>query len=235
MKSDERHNDNNITAVNSTIDKTAKIYKDVRVTDSTIHGKAELADFSRIYSSKLEHDNRIGRSSLIYHSTIGKFSYTGSNTVIMYTDVGSFSSISWNVTIGPANHDHSKLSTHDFLYNDAVGLRPEGAVQIYDRFVKRTRIGNDVWIGAGAVLLNGVTIGDGAVIGANATVTKDVEPYAIVVGSPARVVAHRFSDEIIAALQDLRWWEFDEAKIKAIYPLLSDDVTMSLIAKIKEI
>ncbi len=87
------------------------------------------------------------------------------------------------------------------------------------------RIGNDVWIAREAVILSGVTIGDGAVIGARAVVSKDVEPYAVVAGNPARLVKHRFSPEVVARLLSLQWWAWDDARIEAHLPLLlSGDV-----------
>ena len=86
-------------------------------------------------------------------------------------------------------------------------------------------IGNDVWIGHGATILSGVTIGHGAVIGACAVVTKDVPPYGIVVGAPARLVRKRFSDEDIALLLNLKWWDWPDAKIDRAMPLLlSSDI-----------
>lgn len=86
-------------------------------------------------------------------------------------------------------------------------------------------IGNDVWVGMDAMILSGVTIGDGAVIGARAMVTKDVEPYAIVAGNPARLIRHRFALEVCSTLQRIAWWNWPIEKIKEAWPLLlSSDV-----------
>lgn len=90
-------------------------------------------------------------------------------------------------------------------------------------------IGNDVWIGAEAMILSGVTIGDGAVIGARAVVAKDVSPYAIVGGNPARLIRMRFDEATIARLQNLKWWTWDDARIERFLPLLlNDDVSAFL-------
>src|SRR5690606_8612355 len=122
--------------------------------------------------------------------------------------IGNFCSISWGVTIGPANHDYSKLTTHDFLYNDFYGIKPIDSSAAYDRFSKKTIVGNDVWIGTNSTILNGLNLGDGVVIGANTIVTKDIPPYSIVVGNPGRIVKMRFDKNIIDELLDLKWWEF---------------------------
>lgn len=81
-------------------------------------------------------------------------------------------------------------------------------------------IGNDVWIGHGACLLSGVTIGDGAVVGAWAVVAKDIPPYAIAVGNPARVIKYRFSEDVIKRLMEVKWWDLPDEKINALIPLL---------------
>lgn len=81
-------------------------------------------------------------------------------------------------------------------------------------------IGNDVWIGTEAVILSGVTIGDGAVIGARSVVTRDVPPYAVVAGNPARLVKRRFDEETVSKLLEIKWWEWDNARIEQALPLL---------------
>ncbi len=219
----------------SEISEESRLFRAVRIVDSLMAGRAEIADFARVYGSSLFDSNRVGRASLIYSSTLGRHTYTGNNTVVMHSDIGNFSSLSWNVTIGSANHDYSRLTTHDFLYNEKLPLRPNSEKAIYDRFEKRTIIGHDVWVGAGAIVMNGVTVGNGAVIGANATVTKDVAPYAIVVGSPARVIKSRFDIAIVTALQDLEWWSFADEVIREIYPLMRSDVSLDLVRDIERV
>lgn len=84
-------------------------------------------------------------------------------------------------------------------------------------------VGNDVWIAHGAKILSGVTIGDGAIIAANSLVTKDIPPYAIAMGSPAKVVKYRFDEDTIEKLLKIRWWDFDDEEIIKIIPLLQSD------------
>ncbi len=93
---------------------------------------------------------------------------------------------------------------------------------------------HDVWIGYGVLIRSGVTIGDGAVVGMGAVVTKDVPPYAIVAGNPAKVVRYRFEPEIIEALQELAWWNWEETRIREIAPVLCQPLTMGVIEQLKQ-
>lgn len=126
--------------------------------------------------------------------------------------VGAFCSIGPEVMIfGRADHPTSLASTYPF---GSKLLAPEAGNA--DAVTKGpVRIGNDVWIGARAIILSGVTVGDGAIIGAGAVVAKDVPPYGIVVGNPAKLLKHRFAPEIVEALLAIRWWDWPEEKIRA--------------------
>ena len=170
----------------------------------------------------------------IYKASLGRHTYTGQNTVIMDTKIGNFCSIAWNITIGAAEHDFNRITTHAFLYNQYDHIRPEEKDEAYDRFEKEIVIGNDVWIGANAIILRGVNVSDGAVIGAGAVVTKDVPPYAIVAGNPAKVIKYRFSDEMIKELLELKWWNFTDDKIQELYPYFEKDLTIESLKELKE-
>ncbi len=129
--------------------------------------------------------------------------------------IGKFCSIACGAKFlfNSANHKLSALSTYPFpLFFAAWGLDRSNVADAWDNKGDIV-IGNDVWIGYEAVILAGVTIGDGAVIGTRAVVTKDVPPYTIVGGVPARPIRKRFSDEIIAALQQLEWWDWSKERI----------------------
>lgn len=137
-------------------------------------------------------------------SKIGKYSYIGKNCSITKATIGNYCSIANNVSIGQGEHDLTKISTNSIFYENA-----------FDELTKKECIiGNDVWIGVDSIILRGGVIGNGAVIGANSVVTKDVPPYAVVVGSPARIIKYRFDDYIIEKIEQSNWfsYDFDEAK-----------------------
>lgn len=172
---------------------------------------------------------------------LGQYSYIGDNSVIAdpETSIGKFCSIAGYVNIGTTFHPKNFLSTHPFQYlvldNGEISNKGFVVHIPHDNLAKFKYsqpciIGNDVWIGVYSVIMDGVTIGDGAIIGANSTITKDVPPYAIVVGSN-RIIGYRFSPEIIKQLLELKWWDLDE---KYLYDLPFNDIN-ECIKKLKAI
>nr|WP_278850195.1 CatB-related O-acetyltransferase [Thomasclavelia spiroformis] len=124
--------------------------------------------------------------------------------------------------MGPANHRISSITTYPFnvfggLWNKNT---PEHLSQL--PFKGDIVIGNDVWIGKESVIMPGVKIGDGAIIGAYSVVTKDVEPYSVVGGNPAKLIKKRFDDELIEILLKVKWWDFEPEKLVEFLPLLCD-------------
>lgn len=132
--------------------------------------------------------------------------------------IGRYCSIAPGVSIGDGNHTIDWLSTHPFQKGESIWFTnlPTDTFIPPSRKRERAYIGNDVWIGTSAIIFAGVTVGDGAVIGAGAIVTKDVPPYAVVVGAPARIVRYRFSRPIIEQLLRLRWWRFDASGLMGV-------------------
>lgn len=163
---------------------------------------------------------------------IGAFSFFGSNLDAKFIEkIGRFCIVGNNVTIGSHYHPTSLLSTHpmfcwpetqfsdyhDWKNNDkAVISNQVHCINECEKFSKGVEIGNDVWIGNNVIILNGVKIGDGAIIGAGAVVVKDVEPYTIVAGVPAKTIRKRFSDVVIDELLNLQWWKYGMNILKGI-------------------
>lgn len=213
----------NKSIMNNKLDPSVKVYKDAVVADSTIEKNSTVGDNSKVENSTLSDNVRIDRNNYIFNAHIGRHSYTGSNTKIIAATIGKFVSISWNVSIGGGNHDYTRLTNHAFLYDNFSHIRPEGEEAAYNRFSKPCIIGNDVWIATGAIINRGVTIGDGAVVASGAVVTKDVPPYAIVAGCPAKVIKYRFDKEKIDKLLEMKWWEWDDEKIRENYQMFIKD------------
>lgn len=218
--------------INSEIDESSKIYQGARIQNSLVGKNTIVGNFTRIDYSELSAFCRIDRNSHLYFTKMGKHSYSGMNLVSMHSTIGKFCSIAWNVSIGGANHDYTRMTQHSFLYNPHDKIRPDNMEIAYDRFDKPVTIGNDVWIAAGAVITRGVTIGDGAVVGANTVVTTDIPPYSIVVGNPGKVIKYRFSEEIIALMLQLKWWDWEIDKIKQNYKFISQRPTKEILIKI---
>ena len=124
------------------------------------------------------------------------------------------------------------MTTYPFghIHTDAFPHHGEGHPHTKGDVV----IGNDVWLGACSVIMSGVTIGNGAVVGANSVVTKDVPDYCVVAGNPARIIKKRFSDEQIAALLENPWWELPESRIKELVHLLCSENIDDLIAELRK-
>ena len=222
---------------NVTAAPTACIYKATRVEDTVLGEHVTIGDFCRVGDCVLGDRAFLQRSCMVYGVRMGRYSYAGKNATIWHADIGAFCSISWNVSIGGADHDWSRLTTHTFVYDgDTFDLMPEGA-QGYDRFAAPCVIGNDVWIGANACVCRGVSVGTGAVIGAGAVVTHDVEPYTIMAGSPARPIRKRFSEPVIASLLQSRWWELPAAVIRENFELFSaapDEEGLARLASLRD-
>jgi acetyltransferase-like isoleucine patch superfamily enzyme len=127
--------------------------------------------------------------------------------------IGAFCSIADRVHVFlGGNHHTDSISTFPFIANPDVWPRALG-VDVHPATNGDVVIGNDVWIGSGATIMSGVTVGDGAVIGAESCVTRDVRPYAIVAGNPAREVRRRFDEDTVAKFLEIRWWDWDDKDI----------------------
>lgn len=191
--------------------------------DVTIDG-VRISKGARIFKSifsgpaVLERGTRVGP-----HVTFGRYCGFGENSSIIRTTVGSFFHCGNGVSINPFNHPTDWLSVHDFQFRDdsfgwvdeCQNLEREHHERPEEMF-SRVTIGNDTWIGHGAMILGDVTVGDGAIIAAGAIVTKDVPPYAIMVGMPAKVMRYRFPEHIVERLLAVKWWNLPLSELSGL-------------------
>lgn len=184
------------------IDENAQIHPNAYVKRSRIYGKVRIAEGAMIYRTEIGGSVEIGRYTSLWGP--GIFVLSGKNKIT----IGNFCSIARNLTIQEFFHDHSKLTTY-YIGKNIFKENPKNEIISKGSVI----IGNDVWIGVNVTIMSGVKIGDGSVIGAGSIVTKDVPPYAIVGGNPAKVLKYRFSEERIEQLLKLQWWYWTKEKI----------------------
>ena len=201
-----KHNiDSSAVIIESEIGVGSKIYRDCTVAKSIIGDNVSIGNDTNIVNCELNNNVIINRRNYINNSIISAFTYTGLNCVINYAKIGKFCSIARNVDIGGFDHRYDTVTTMPiFRLNNILGEK----VDSESEFSHICEIGNDVWIAAGVNILNKCKIGDGAIIGAGAVVTKDVEPYTIVTGLPAKPYKKRFSTKIASELQAIKWWDW---------------------------
>lgn len=181
-----------------------------------------LPNYKLIVSKHLIYKSYLGIQVQIYpyakitHSIVGSYTYIADNAVICNAIVGKFCSIGPNLICGWGIHPLNGISTHPMFYsiNKQNGITLTKATKVEE--VKLTVIGHDVFIGMNVTILDGVTIGHGAVIGAGSVVTKDVPPYAIAVGVPAKVIGSRFDESTIEKLLEKKWWDFSDEKLSEV-------------------
>ena len=209
-----------------------RCYRNARVSASRLESGVSIGDDTTIERCTLGKNVAINRRSYINDSMIGDYSYAGINTTMNFTSLGKFCSLARNVDIGGFDHDYKKVTTMPMFRFQQM----KNAAKPNTSHKELCRIGNDVWIAAGAQVLHKVTIGDGAIVGGGAVVTKDVPPYAIVAGVPAKIIKYRFSPEIISRLLEIKWWDWPLDVIEANMDwLTSEDVTEETIEKMQQI
>ena len=179
-----------------------------------IHPTAELK------SCRLGPYASVGERCVLREVEVGDFTYFERHAEAIYAEIGKFCSIAANTRINALEHPVERITQHKVSYRPNEYFRYLGVDGAFRerRRAKRVVIGHDVWIGHGAVIMPGVRVGNGAVIGANAVVTRDVEPYVIVAGVSAKPLKRRFSAEISARIDALQWWDWPVERLFEAIP-----------------
>lgn len=166
-------------------------------------------------NSQIAPNTNILSKCIINNSKIEQYTYLGNNCIVQNTNIGKFCSIANDVLIGLGKHPINQFSTSPLFYrvNNPLNIKLVDSNSEFQEY-QQIKIGNDVWIGARSIILDGVTIGHGAIIAANSVVTKDIQPYSIVGGTPAKIIKYRFSTEEIENLLQSEWWNKDLTEIK---------------------
>lgn len=159
--------------------------------------------------SKIHSTSKVESGSSVYYSSFDRHSFCGYDCDLYYAEIGSFTSIANQVVIGGARHPMEWVGMSPVFYKGRDSVKKKFSLHPLDP-APITSIGHDVWIGRSAIILSGIAVGNGAVVGAGSVVTKDVPPYGIVAGNPAKLIRYRFDKEIVENLEKIRWWELDD-------------------------
>lgn len=173
-----------------------------------------------VRNSRLGSFVEIGEGTHILESVMDDYSYTARYADIAYSVLGKFVNVAAFTRLNPGEHPYHRASLHHFMYRSSYywpGVPDEA--EVFDwRRSRPVRVGHDTWIGHGAVIMKGVTIGNGAIIAAKAVVTKDVEPYAVVAGTPAKFIKWRHPRAVADRLQALAWWDWPHDRLHDALP-----------------
>lgn len=179
--------------------------------DSSAHWSAYV-DSSTVLSA----NHKFEKGVLIHDSVIGRHTYFAKSKVVR-ADIGAFCCIGPEVLIGGlGRHPTNFISAHPVFYSTRLQSGKTFAEKDLVEEISRVSIGSDVWIGARAMILDGINVGDGAIVAAGAVVIKDVPPYAIVGGVPAKLIRYRFSPDVISLLLEWKWWQLPDSVLNIL-------------------
>lgn len=204
----------------------------MNIKNSIIAPTANIEDNATILNSKIGEFCMVGNFSRFCYSSMEDFSYISQNTHVFSSQIGKYTSISWNVSIGPANHDMKRFTSHAMLYAKRFNMIEQ---PFYNQYEGHVNIGNDVWIGCNSTIVRGggITIGDGAVIGANSVITKDVPPYSVVCGVN-KFIKWRFEEKVRNRLIEIAWWNYPPEVIKQCIDIMAKQPSSDNIEELYE-
>ena len=220
---------------NSTFSSTrVEIGKDCYIYGANFSGNVIIKDSCVVFDSAFESNTFVYSDCSLSHVSFGSYSYLNEHSALGNVDIGKFCSVGPHFICGYGEHPTNLISTSPVFYS----TRAQCGVSFAERDLfderRQTRVGNDVWIGARVFVRDGLRIGNGALIAAGAVVTADVPDYAVVGGVPAKLIRYRFPEHIVRELLEIRWWNWNEERLRKAQPLLSRADVNSFLAWAKE-
>lgn len=173
-----------------------------------------IAFSARVEYSQVSRKAKVWDRCKLFYSSIDDYSYIGQDARLIHAHVGKFCSLAGDGAYGMGSHSLDYISTSSLFTSSRNGTRIKWTDKASFEEYEEIYIGNDVWVGTRVLIMGGVTVGNGAVVAAGAVVTKDVPPYAIVGGVPARVIKYRFPEEVIQKLEASQWWTLDDETLR---------------------
>ena len=196
------------------------LLKEARMAGKMLSVEPTIDPSAKLKDARLGAYCEVGARTILLEVEMGDYSYVVNDAQITYTTIGKFCSIAAMTRINPGNHPMHRATQAHFTYRASAYFEGESDdAEFFEwRRGHHVHIGHDVWIGHGAILLPGRSVGTGAVIAAGAIVTKDVPPYTIVGGNPARAIKRRFPEAICDRLVELAWWDWDHEMLRQALP-----------------
>lgn len=216
------------------------VYKNARILNSTLAGNNSVGDFSTLRDTLMDRYSSVQRYCDLLRCSVGKYTVIEKNAVLHDISIGSFCEISWHCSMGGDNHNYKLPTVHHWYWNRQFGFEDAahtaGGTNFYAKLsAESCSIGNDVWVGSGVTVNRKVRVGDGAILASGCVVTKDVPPYAIVAGVPARIIKYRFDEPIRRRLLEVAWWNWPEEVLKANRHLFEKEVDEEVLLNMEKI